>query len=261
MTTDGYVKVEHDARGVVTITLNRQSVHNAFDDIMITELTEHLRSCNKDPTVRVILLASLGKCFSAGADINWMREKAKSKSSENLADALKLATLMETLDTLEKPTIARVQGPAYGGGVGLVACCDVAIGTPKALFRFSEVRLGLIPAVISPYVIRTMGARHARRYFQTAEPIEANAAVSLGLLHVVVPETKLDEQVADCVTALLAAGPNALKQSKKLVQLQQPENSLQITANMIANARASDEGKEGVLAFLEKRQPQWRTDV
>lgn len=263
MTGDTHIKLEHDARGLATITLNRQSVHNAFDDEMITKLTERLVSCNQDPTIRVVLLASSGKYFSAGADINWMRDKANSEFTDNFADALKLAALMETLDSLEKPTIARVQGPAYGGGVGLIACCDVAIATPKASFRFSEVRLGLIPAVISPYVIRAIGTRQARRYFQTSELIDAQTAASLGLVHEVVPENKLDGQVASCVESLLAAGPHALKQSKNLIQIQQPKTDdlTRLTADMIARTRASNEGKEGVTAFLEKRRPDWQTNV
>ncbi len=253
---------EIDARGVATLTLNRPEIHNAFDDVLIAELTGALQRLAADPQVRVVVLTAAGRSFSAGADLNWMRRLADYSSDENLADARRLAELMRTLDTLSKPTIALVQGPVYGGGVGLVACCDIAIGATRAKFCLSEVKLGLIPAVISPYVVAALGSRAARRYFLTAEIFDAAEALRMGLLHEVVAETELAPHGAALCELLLGNGPQALGAAKELVAAvaRRPINAAMIddTAGRIARIRAGAEGKEGLTAFLEKRQPAWR---
>lgn len=249
-----------DPRGVLTLTLNRPEIHNAFNERLVAVLATRIGAAEHDADVRILLLAGTGKSFSAGADLNWMRGKADAAENENFADALALAELMERLDRLPKPTIARVHGPAFGGGVGLIACCDIAIGTPRVKMALSEVRLGLVPAVIGPYVVRTIGPRQARRYFQTAELMDADTAQRLGLLHEVVAETALDERIAEIVDAVLAAGPTALTAAKKLVALTQEDPSENLgrrTAELIARLRASAEGREGLSAFLEKRRPKW----
>src|SRR5690242_9369702 len=213
----GTVLLHTDAHGVATLTLNRAEKHNAFDDIIIAELTAKLKQLDADGSVRVVVLTGAGKTFSAGGDLNWMRSMAKFSEKENMEDALKLAELMEVLDGLAKPTIAKVNGPAYGGGVGLVACCDIAISTDHAKFALTEVRLGLIPAVISPYVIAAIGERQARRYFLTAEPIEAKVAYDMGLVHEVVTPDILDETVNMLAAALLKGGPQALIAAKRFI--------------------------------------------
>jgi len=253
------VLLSTDSRGVATLTLNREDKHNAFDDAVVAELTAKLKRVEADPAVRVVVLTGVGKTFSAGGDLNWMRAMAKFSEKENMEDALKLAELMETLDTLKKPTIARVQGPAYGGGVGLVACCDVAIASESAKFALTEVRLGLIPAVISPYVIAAIGAREARRYFLTAEIIEAKTAYDMGLVHEVVTPDILDETVGIIVTALLKGGPKAILAAKAFIAEQAGDRRAlkKKTAQLIAELRASPEGQEGLSAFLEKRSPNW----
>ncbi|CAN0457782.1 unnamed protein product, partial [Phaeothamnion confervicola] len=195
--------------GIATVRMNRPDVHNAFDDALIVALTAEMRRLDHLPQVRVIVLAANGKSFSAGADLNWMRRMAKYSQEENLRDAVALANLMRTLDGVQKPTIARVQGSAFGGGVGLVACCDIAIASTQALFCLSEVRLGLIPSVISPYVIAAIGERAARRYFLTAERFDAAEARRIGLVHEVVDEGALDETVASIAGHLVKGGPKA----------------------------------------------------
>ena len=197
---------EQDSRGVATVTLDRPQVHNAFDDHLIAALTEELARLGQDRSVRVVVLAAAGKSFSAGADLNWMQRMAGYTEDENYRDSLALAGLMRTLNELPKPTVARVQGAAFGGGVGLVACCDVVVAAQQARFCLSEVKLGLIPAVISPYVVAAMGARQARRWFQTAEVFSAQRARELGLVHEVVEVHDLDDQVAGIVAALLGNG-------------------------------------------------------
>ena len=249
-----------DPRGVGTLTLNREAKHNAFDDTIVAELTAKLQRLDADPAVRVVVLTAVGKTFSAGGDLAWMRSMAEYSEAQNLEDAFKLAGLMETLDDLSKPTLARVNGPAYGGGVGLVACCDIAIATQGAKFALTEVRLGLVPSVISPYVIAAIGARAARRYFLSAEAMDAEEAYRLGLVHEVVTPDILDETVGIVVTALLKAGPEALKCAKTLVAEQSGADtraSKQRTAGLIARLRVSAEGQEGLTAFLEKRPPNW----
>jgi methylglutaconyl-CoA hydratase len=259
--TIGIVREHVAADGVATLQLNRPEVHNAFDDQLIAQLTQRLRALDADPQVRVVVLAAEGKSFSAGADLNWMKRMAAYTEAENLRDAIGLAELMHTLRGLGKPTIARVQGPAYGGGVGLVACCDLAIGTPAAAFSLTEVRLGLIPSVISPYVIAAIGERHARRYFLTAERFDAAEAVRIGLLHAVVDAGQLDAAVSGIVAQLLKGGPAAQAAAKGLIGavVNRPVDRAVVedTAERIARIRVTPEGREGIAAFLEKRAPAW----
>lgn len=260
MTTPA-ILTDIDAQGVATLTMNRPELHNAFDDLLIAAMTAELKRLEEDPQVRVVILAASGRSFSAGADLAWMRRMADYSRAENLSDALGLAELMKTLYSLKKPTIARVQGAAYGGGVGLVACCDMAIASERAVFCLSEVKLGLIPAVISPYVVAAIGPRAARRYFQSAEVFPAAEGYRWGLIHEVVAEEKLAETVAGLARTLLQNGPFAMAAAKCLVD--RVANSridvalIRDTAERIAGIRASDEGKEGLTSFLEKRQPAW----
>ena len=244
------------------VTLNRPEKHNAFDDVLIGELTEVLRSMEAEDGIRVVVLSAAGRSFSAGADLNWMRRMAGFSKDENQRDAMGLGALMRTLAHLRKPTGARVQGAAYGGGVGLVACCDIAVASAEATFCFSEARLGLIPAVISPYAIAAIGERAAHRYFLTAERFDAAEAWRLGLVHELASaEGELDEKVGQMVDALLACGPVAQREAKELIRAVsgRPVTSelIQDTAERIARIRASPEGREGVSAFLEKRRPAW----
>ena len=244
------------------ITMNRPERHNAFDDALIAELTEALRSMEAEEGVRVIVLSGAGKSFSAGADLNWMKRMAGFSMDENRRDAMALATLMRTLAHTRKPTIARVQGAAYGGGVGLVACCDVAVAAQAAMFSLTEAKLGLIPAVISPYVVAAIGERAARRYFLTGERFEAAEAWRLGLVHeIAASEGDLDEKLGLIVDAMLACGPAAQREAKELIRTVsgRPVSSelIQDTAERIARIRSSPEGREGVAAFLEKRRAAW----
>ena len=247
--------------GVATMRMNRPDVHNAFDDALIAALTAELRRLDQLPEARVIVLAANGKSFCAGADLNWMRRMAKYSQEENLRDAMALAGLMRTLDGLKKPTIARVQGAAFGGGVGLVACCDIAIASTEAAFSLSEVRLGLIPSVISPYVIAAIGEREARRYFLTAERFDAVEARRIGLVHDVVDSGALDEAVAKIAGHLRQGGPQALAAAKKLiadVSRRPMDDALSAeTARRIAAIRVEREGQEGLAAFFDKRRPDW----
>ena len=251
-----------DNRGVATLTMNRPELHNAFDDRLIAEFIDALRELDEDPDVRVVVLASSGKSFSAGADLNWMRRMADYSREQNLADAEELAELMRTLDTLSKPTIALVQGAAYGGGVGLVACCDIAIASARAVFCLSEVRLGLFPAVISPYVVAAIGPRASRRYFLSAETFDAGEALLLGLVHqVVADERELADTAGRMVSQLLANSPGAMAGAKNLVAAvygrHVDDALIADTAGRIADQRSSREGREGLSAFLEKRKPAW----
>lgn len=251
-----------DDRGVATITLNRAVIHNAFDDLMIAELLQALEIVETDQRVRLLVLRAKGDSFSAGADLNWMRRMADYDHKQNRDDAMELARLMKNLNQLSKPVIAVVQGASFGGGVGLVACCDIAIGSSKALFCLSEVRLGLIPAVISPYVIAAIGERAARRYFLSAERFDAGQALSLGLLHEVVDPEALDYRVQKMVEELLLGGPRAQSEAKNLIREVSnrlgDERVIEDTAERIAKIRASSEGREGLNAFLQKRAPNWK---
>ncbi|HBK47297.1 MAG TPA: enoyl-CoA hydratase [Xanthomonadaceae bacterium] len=246
---------------VRTLRLQRPELHNAFDAGLIAALTRALAEAAADPAVRVVVLAGAGRSFSAGADLQWMRAMAGASEAENQADALALARLMRSLNELPKPTLARVHGAAFGGGVGLVACCDIAIGTPQARFGLTESRLGLLPAVISPYVVEAIGARQARRWFATAETFGADAALAMGLLHEVVADDELDRAVDRQVRLLLEAGPLAASSAKQLVRRAArggPGDALDAdNAALIARLRVSAEGQEGLGAFLEKRRAAW----
>ena len=257
--SDALLTVRDDA--ILHLRLNRPQIHNAFDDALIQELTHALQAAGSDPSVRVVVLEAEGHSFSAGADLNWMRSLIGATEAQNIEDANKLATLMRTLNNLPKPTIAKVQGPAFGGGVGLIACCDIAIGASSALFSLSESRLGLLPAVISPYVIEAIGARQARRYFATAERFGADKARDMGLLHDVVAAEELDATVNALIQTLLSVGPVASGAAKQLIRdvthLNDDVLVDQHTSRCIAALRVSPEGQEGLSSFLEKRKPFW----
>jgi len=253
--------VDIDGRGVARLTLARPEVHNAFNDLLIAELTESLERLGADPAVRAVVLAAEGKSFSAGADLNWMKAMAGYDEAQNLADARKLSRLLWTLDRLPKPVIGRVQGAALGGGVGLVACCDIVVASRGASFTLSEVKLGLIPAAIGPYVAAAIGERACRRYFLTAERIPAEEALRLGLVHRLAEPEGLDAAIEELLAALLANGPAALAAAKDLIFAvgARPVDAgvMEETARRIAALRASPEGREGIGAFLEKRKPGW----
>ena len=246
--------------GIGTVVMDRPDRHNAFDEHVIAELTAAFTTLGGDDTVRAVVLRGAGKSFSAGADLDWMRRMAAYDEAANLADARALAALMRTIDTLPKPTVALVHGAAYGGGVGLVACCDIAIATEAAGFSLSEVKLGLIPAVISPYVVRAIGARAARRYFLTAERFDAVEARRLGLVHELAAADGLEDAARRILAALRGNGPAAVRAAKDLVAAvagKAPAEVEDDCARRIAAIRAGDEGKEGVAAFLQKRKPSW----
>ena len=259
--TEPHILLTSDPRGVATVTLNRPQVHNAFDDQVIAELTATLRKVDADAGVRVVVLASTGKSFSAGADLGWMKRMALYSQEQNLEDARGLAALMSTLDRLVKPTVALVQGPAYGGGVGLVACCDIAVAVDTVSFALTEARLGLIPAVIGPYVAAAIGARACRRYFLTSERFDAAQALRLGLVHRVVPAAELAAAGEATIKTLLDCGPQAQAECKAFIRrvAHGPVDDAMVehSALTIARIRASAEGKEGVGAFLEKRKAGW----
>jgi methylglutaconyl-CoA hydratase len=255
-----YLEIER-AEKVATVRLNRPDKHNAFDEHLIAELTQAFRALAGDAAVRVAVLAANGPSFSAGADLDWMKRMSGLSRAENERDSLLLADLMEAIDRCPKPVLGLVEGAAFGGGVGLVACCDIVIATTKASFCLSEVRLGLIPAVISPYVAAAIGPRACRRYFLTAEKFHAAVAERLGLVHQVVEPELLAQARDEMVGQLLKGGPAAQAAAKELVQrvafAKIDEALRRDTAWRIADARASNEGKEGIAAFLEKRKPNW----
>jgi methylglutaconyl-CoA hydratase len=255
------ILIEIDGRGVARLTLNRPAVRNAFDDVLIADLTAALARLERDSEVRVLVLTGSGESFSAGGDLNWMRRMAGYSEAENLADAEALAELLRRLNEFEKPTLARVNGAAFAGGLGLVCCCDVAVAASEAAFSVSEVRLGLVPATISPYVVAAIGARASRRYFLTGERFSADEARRIGLVHEVVPRAALDGAVDGIVAALLAGGSAAQARSKRLIAEVQDravgESVMGLTARAIAEARASAEAREGLAAFFAKRKPGW----
>ena len=261
-TLASYTSLALDVRnGIALLALARPERHNAFDDALIAELTSALRSLDTDPGVRAVVLLGHGGSFCAGADLNWMKKMAGYGRAENLADAAALAEMLRALDRLSKPTIARVHGAAYGGGVGLVACCDIAIAAQGATFALSEAKLGLIPATISPYVIEAIGARMARRYFLTGERFDAAEAYRIGLVHDIVLQGDLDNRINELLGALVVAGPAAQAESKALIRAvaQRPIDASVIadTAARIARVRSTPEAKEGVAAFLGKRRASW----
>ena len=248
--------------GIARVTLNRPEVRNAFDDGLIGSLTKAFDELNRDKAVKVVVLAGNGPSFCAGADLNWMKRMAGYSYDENLRDAGALADMLATLDGFDKPTIARVHGPAFAGGTGLVAACDIAVGTPEAKFCFSEAKLGLSPATISPYVMRAIGARAASRYFLTAEVFDAAEALRIGMLSALVPAAELDATIDGLTRHLLDGGAEALARIKDLIRQvagRPIDNELKSdTARRIAEIRVSTEGKEGIAAFLEKRKPSWK---
>ena len=259
------LRLEHrgePGRAVAWVWMAKPAVHNAFDETLIAELTATLLALDADPAVRVIVLAGEGKSFSAGADLTWMQRQGAASVEENLADARRLAELFRTLSTLAKPTIARVHGAALGGGMGLAAACDICVASDRAVFATSEVKFGIIPSAISPYVIRAIGERQAYRYFQTAERISAARAREIGLVHEVTDsEGGLDPQIEAIVEALLAGGPNAQAAATDLIRAvaNKPvsDDVVDDTARRIATLRATPEAREGLSAFLDKRQPAW----
>ena len=251
-----------DTQGsVATVTLARPEVRNAFNDEVIAELSQAFTQLGEQQSIRAIVLAAEGPAFCAGADLNWMRRMADYTREENLKDAEKLAFMLRAIYECPKPTVARVQGDVYAGGIGLVAACDIAISLDTAHYCLSEVRIGLIPATISPYVIRAMGPRAAHRYFLTAERFDAAEALRIGLVHEVVASDALDARVDAVLNALTGASPNAVRQCKRLLhqvagrEIDAP--LIAATVQGIADIRASDEGREGVQAFLAKRKLAW----
>ena len=256
----------HQDNGIVTLILNRPEVHNAFDNELICCLTDTLKRLGDDPQTRAVVLTGNGKSFSAGADLNWMRSMLEASEQDNEHDALQLARLLRTLNYLPVPTIARINGAALGGGLGLVACCDVAVAVEDARFGLTETRLGLAPAIISPYVFRRIGEAQARRYFLTGERFDATHARRIGLVHEIVPEEELDGTVERFCTAIGKGGPTAVIASKKLVYHAAGHDADaqlkldQFTARLIARLRIGGEGQEGMRAFLDKRPPAWRNE-
>lgn len=253
------LKIKTDDRGVCTIVLNRPEVHNAFDPDTIKDLMIQLQFAADDDNVRIVVLTGEGDDFSSGADINWMRSMIKYDHEKNSMDALNLAKLLHRLYTLPKPTLAAVNGPAYGGALGLIACCDIAIGVQNAEFAFTEVKLGIIPAVVSPYVVNAIGHRQAKRLFLTGEKFSANVALQMGLLHKTVNLEDANDALEYEIDLLLKAGPSAQQESKRLLQKLAgiSDDVAEYTAELIAQIRISEEGQEGLEAFLEKRNPGW----
>ncbi|MEI7613620.1 MAG: enoyl-CoA hydratase/isomerase family protein [Betaproteobacteria bacterium] len=244
------------------LTLNKADRHNAFDATLVAEMTSALLDFKANPEVRAVVISSTGKSFCAGTDLQWMKLSATNDSQENLLDAQDMGRLMSTLNTLSKPTIARIQGPAYGAGVGLIAACDIAVATYDAFFAFTEVKLGLIPATITPFIMAAIGERYCRRYMLSAERFSAAEAYRIGLLHEIVPgDDQLDEAIAEIIDSLLKNGPKAQAACKSLILsiAGQPidETTLEETAQRIDAVRSSPEGNEGLAAFLEKRKPNW----
>ena len=255
--------VEFAREGAVArVTLNRPQLHNAFDEDLIQGLRDTFAALGEDTAVRVVVLTGAGRSFSAGADLNWMKRAAAYDEERNRADARALELMLRTIDECPKPVIAVVNGAAIGGGVGLVAACDIAIAAEGAQFATSEVRLGILPAVIAPFVLRAIGPREARRWFLTAERFDAAEARRIGLVHEVVPADGLEARTDAMMADLLKGGPEALAEAKRLVQVVRtmPQGGsilAEATVAMIADRRASTEGKEGIAAFLEKRRPAW----
>ena len=251
----------HIANLVATVTLNRPEVRNAFNEALIAEITQTFQELGQRNDVSCIVLAANGTAFCAGADLNWMRSMADYTREQNLADAGRLAAMMQTIYDCPKPTIAKIQGDVYAGGTGLVAACDMAVSVDTAHFCLSEVKLGLVPSTISPYVIRAMGARAAHRYFLTAERFSAAEALRIGFVHEVVSSDALNAKVAELSTALVNAGPEAVKLCKKLLQDVAGHDItpelVTMTVGSIADVRVSAEGREGLQSFLQKRKPNW----
>lgn len=250
-----------DSRGVATVTLDRPDKHNAFDDDMIAALRGHFDALAGNTEVRVVVLAARGKSFSAGGDLAWMQRMADYDYDHNLTDARHLANMLQALKTLPQPTVARIQGSAFGGAVGLICCCDIAIAASSARFGLTETRIGLIPATIGPHVLEALGPRWTRRLFLTAERFDAHRAERIGLIHNHYPEDELDDRLAACLDTLLSNGPKALRAAKELcgdlLYRRLDDDLLDATSARIAHLRVSPEGQEGLKAFLDKRSPAW----
>ena len=248
--------------GVATITLNRPNVHNAIDDKLISDLVEQLRILNNDDSVRVIVLTGNGPSFCSGADLNWMKRMAKYNEAENLRDAHALAKLLMMFASSPKPTVALVQGDAFAGGLGFICSCDIAISVNSATFAITEVRLGLMPSLISPFLISAIGERSARRYFLTAERFNAETAKQIGLVQMVVPDSALSKSGEELINKLLKGGPSSLAKTKALINKVKnsrlDENLMSSLSKGIAEIRSSNEAQEGMAAFLEKRKPYWQ---
>jgi methylglutaconyl-CoA hydratase len=259
MTSEVLVAV--DGRGVATVTLNRPQLRNAFDENLIAALTEAFARVGADAAVRVVVLAGAGKAFCAGGDLNWMRRQGSLSEAENREDGYRLAVLLQTLDLLPRPVIGRIHGAAFAGGMGLVSCCDVAIAATDTIFSLSEVRIGLAPATIAPYVTAAIGPRAMRRYAISGERFKAGEALRLGLVHEVVGADALDAAVERLVAEFLQGGPEAQAESKRLIRTVAgrpvDEALMRETAASIARRRASAEGREGIQAFFDKRKPRW----
>jgi methylglutaconyl-CoA hydratase len=248
--------------GTVSLILHRPSVRNALNPELIAALTASLQEINNDPSVRLVILSGAGNNFCSGGDLNWVQQSINFDETQNAADALALAKLMRTLNELNKPTICITQGAIYGGGVGLVACCDIVIALSNSVFCFSEVKLGIAPAIISSYVLPTIGNKAARRWFLTAETFTANIAQQLGLVHEVVTNASdLSSCLDHFVNLIMQTAPNAIAATKKLLLANQDfncNNIDQVNSSLFAKLRTSAEGQEGLKAFLEKRKPQWQ---
>ncbi|HTY41789.1 MAG TPA: enoyl-CoA hydratase-related protein [Thermoanaerobaculia bacterium] len=259
--TAGYRSLHVAPQGpVARVTLARPEVRNAFDDGLIEELTRAFRELGEDPVVRVVVLAGDGPTFCAGADVNWMRQAGGYSRAENEADAERMARMLRGIDACPKPVVALAHGAAIGGGVGLVAAADIAIAAEGTVFSLAEVKLGILPSVISPYVLRAIGPRAARDLFLTGDRFDAAEAFRLGLVHRVVPAAALEEAGQKKVASLLSSGPEAVGVAKRLIERvtgQTPEEALPLTVETIAERRASAEAREGLTAFLEKRKPSW----
>ncbi len=254
------VRIERD-HDVARVTLNRPELNNVLDEALIEALRSAFETIAADRSISTVVLAGEGKSLCAGADINWMRRAAAYSREDNIKDAMSLVRMLSALDRMPQTTIGRVHGPIYGGGVGVMAACDIAIGSSSATFCLSEVRLGIVPGMISPYVLRAMGERTARRYFQTAEVFDAHEAKRIGLLHEVVEPEMLDERIGKLLKHLKAAAPGARAVAKRIAVdvagRDIDEKLMDETAQLIADARAKPEAREGLSAFLEKRKPSW----
>ncbi len=258
---DQVLRITIDGRGVARLTLSRPDVRNAFNEAVIDGICEAFGRFNNDPNVRIVVLTGVEKTFCAGADLNMMQRAATYSADDNKDDARRLAHMLHAINNSAKPVVARVNGPAMGGGVGMVAACDIAVAAESAFFALSEVRLGLIPAVISPFVVSAMGPQEARRWFLTGERFDAETAKRIHLVHMVAMDEQLDATVETVVASLLKGGPEAQRACKTLINAvahkEINQSVLEDTANRIAQVRAGAEGKEGIAAFLEKRRPNW----
>lgn len=249
--------IEIDQRGICTLALNNLAKHNAFDNKVIAALLNKLAEIEKNERIRILVLTGNGQTFSSGADLQWMKAAARHDEATNQKDSEALASLMRTLYDYDKPTVARINGSAFGGALGLIACCDIAIAAHSAQFAFTELRLGLVPAIIAPYIIKAIGERHTRHLFLSAERFSSNMAEKIGLVHQVVDDEALDDAIDKATDKLLKAGPRSIQACKCLIRSLTPDCNDESSARLIAQLRASAEGQEGMAAFFEKREPAW----